>query len=154
MNPSYFWKNLKVRRRANADPVYYEQGRVGGGSGVVLREIARRSAGANGILDIDINPYLLREAAALAAREGLAERIHFREGSAGALPLADASIDVALALTVMEEGDADRMKAELMRVTRPGGGITVQPHFTRQGGPRGGSRWRRIANRLRGFQPL
>jgi 5-(hydroxymethyl)furfural/furfural oxidase len=33
MNPSYFWKNLKVRRRANADPVYYEQGRVlGGGS--------------------------------------------------------------------------------------------------------------------------
>jgi choline dehydrogenase-like flavoprotein len=123
MNPSYFWKNLKVRRRANADPVYYEQGRVGGGSGVVLREIARRTAGANAILDIDINPYLLREAAALAAREGLAERIDFREGSAEALPLADASIDVALALTVMEEGDADRMKAELMRVTRPGGRI-------------------------------
>ena len=75
------------------------------------------------ILDIDINPYLLREAAALAAREGLAERVDFREGSAEALPLADASIDVALSLTVMEEGDADRMMAELMRVTRPGGRI-------------------------------
>ena len=94
---------------------------VGGGSGVVLREIARRTAGANAILDIDINPYLLREPAALAAREGLAERIEFREGSAEALPLADASIDVALALTVM--GDADRMMAELMRVTRPGSRI-------------------------------
>ena len=33
MNPGYFWKNLKVRRRADAAPVYYEQGRVlGGGS--------------------------------------------------------------------------------------------------------------------------
>jgi SAM-dependent methyltransferase len=113
--------------RALLDLVAIEPGEtvleVGGGSGVVLREIARRTAGANAILDIDINPYLLREAAALAAREGLAERIKFREGSAEALPLADASIDVALALTVMEEGDADRMMAELMRVTRPGGRI-------------------------------
>ena len=96
---------------------------VGGGSGVALREIARRTAGANPILDIDINPYLLREAAALAARAGLAERIEFRQGSAEALPLADASVDVALALTVMEEGDADRMMTELVRVTRPSGRI-------------------------------
>ena len=96
---------------------------VGGGSGVALREIARRTAGANPVLDIDINPYLLREATALAAKEGLAERIEFRQGSAEALPLADASVDVALALTVMEEGDADRMMAELVRVTRPGGRI-------------------------------
>ncbi len=96
---------------------------VGSGSGVALREIARRTAGANPILDIDINPYLLREAATLAAREGLAERIAFRQGSAEALPLANASVDVALALTVMEEGDADRMMAELVRVTSPGGRI-------------------------------
>ena len=119
--------NYLAAIRALLDLVAIEPGEtvleVGGGSGVVLREIARRTAGANAILDIDINPYLLREAAALAAREGLAERIEFREGSAEALPLADASIDVALALTVMEEGDADRMMAELMRVTRPGGRI-------------------------------
>jgi len=98
---------------------------VGGGSGVVLREIARRTAGANAIIDIDINPYLLREAAALAAQEGLADRVTFQEGSAEALPLADASVDIALSLTVMEEGDADRMLAELLRVTRPGGRIGV-----------------------------
>jgi len=159
--------------RALLDLVAIEPGEtvleVGGGSGVVLREIARRTAGANAILDIDINPYLLREAAALAAREGLAERIEFREGSAEALPLADASIDVALALTVMEEGDADRMMAELMRVNPPrrsdwcdraiAGYVvvvesTTQPRFTRQGGPPGGSRQRRIANRLSRCQPL
>jgi len=96
---------------------------VGGGSGVVLREIARRTAGSNRIIDVDINPYLLREAAALAKREGLAARMEFRRGSAEAIPLDDASVDVALAITVLEEGDADRMLAELVRVTKPGGRI-------------------------------
>jgi ubiquinone/menaquinone biosynthesis C-methylase UbiE len=96
---------------------------VGGGSGVVIREIARRTAGANRIIDIDINPYLLREAEALARRAGLAERIAFQEGHAAAIPLADSSVDVALSFTVMEEGDADRMLAELVLVTKPGGRI-------------------------------
>ena len=98
---------------------------VGGGSGVVLREIARRTAGANPIIDIDINPYLLREAASLARRAGLAERMSFQEGSAEAIPLAAESVDVALSFTVMEEGDADRMLGELVRVTRPGGRIAA-----------------------------
>jgi ubiquinone/menaquinone biosynthesis C-methylase UbiE len=98
---------------------------VGGGSGVVLREIARRTAGANPIIDVDINRYLLREAAILAKRAGFAERMSFQEGSAEAIPLAADSVDVALSFTVMEEGDADRMLAELVRVTRPGGRIAV-----------------------------
>jgi ubiquinone/menaquinone biosynthesis C-methylase UbiE len=98
---------------------------VGGGSGVVLREIVRRAAGANSIIDIDINPYLLREAASLAKQAGLAERMSFREGSAEAIPLAADSVDVALSFTVMEEGDADQMLAELVRVTRPGGRIAA-----------------------------
>ena len=98
---------------------------VGGGSGVVLREVARRTGRANRIIDVDINPYLLREAAALARREELAEQMTFQEGSAEAIPLADNSVDVALSITVMEEGDANRMLAELVRVTRPGGRIGV-----------------------------
>ena len=86
---------------------------VGGGSGVVLREIARRTAGANPIIDIDINPYLLREAASLAKQAGLADQITFQEGHAEALPRAENSVDIALSFTVMEEGNADRMLAEL-----------------------------------------
>ena len=113
--------------RAVLDLVRIEPGEtileVGGGSGVVLREIARRTGGANRIIDVDINPYLLREAAALAEREGLAGRMEFQLGSAEATPLAEASVDVALAITVLEEGDAERMLAELVRVTRPGGRI-------------------------------
>jgi SAM-dependent methyltransferase len=100
---------------------------VGGGSGVVLRELARRSAGTNRIIDVDINPYLLREAALLAEQAGLADSntMSFEEGHAEAIPLADGSVDVALSFTVMEEGDADRMLAELVRVTRPEGRIAV-----------------------------
>jgi ubiquinone/menaquinone biosynthesis C-methylase UbiE len=98
---------------------------VGGGSGVVLREIARQTAGANRIIDVDISPYLLREAEALTKQAGLANRISFQEGHAEAIPLADDSVDVALSFTVMEEGDADRMLSELIRVTRPGGRIAA-----------------------------
>jgi len=97
---------------------------IGGGSGVVVREIARRTAGANRIIDVDISPYLLREAEALAKHAGIADRINFREGRAEAIPLGNGSVDVALSFTVMEEGDADRL-AELVRITRPGGRIAA-----------------------------
>jgi SAM-dependent methyltransferase len=98
---------------------------VGGGSGVVLREIARRTGGARRIIDVDVNPYLLREAGALTEQAGFAGCIEFHQGSAEAIPLADGSVDVALSFTVLEEGDADRMLAELVRVTRPGGRVAA-----------------------------
>jgi len=98
---------------------------VGCGSGVVMRELARRTAGANRLLGRDMNPYFLGVARELARRDGLDRLIEFGEGRAEALPLPDASVDVALACTVIEEGDADRMLAELIRVTRPGGRVGV-----------------------------
>jgi 5-(hydroxymethyl)furfural/furfural oxidase len=44
MNPGYFWKQLKVRRNADAVPVYYEQGRVLGGGSSVNGQVALRGA--------------------------------------------------------------------------------------------------------------
>jgi ubiquinone/menaquinone biosynthesis C-methylase UbiE len=101
---------------------------VGCGSGVIMRELARRSAGANRLIGRDMSPYLLREARALARREGLLDHIDFGEGRAEALPLPDDAVDVALSSTVFEEGDAELMLSEIVRVTRPGGrvGITVR----------------------------
>jgi ubiquinone/menaquinone biosynthesis C-methylase UbiE len=98
---------------------------VGCGSGVLTRWLARQTNGANRIVGIDISRYLLREAAALARKEGLADAITFQEGNAEALPFPDNSVDVAMACTVLEEGDADRMLAEMVRVTRPGGRVAV-----------------------------
>jgi SAM-dependent methyltransferase len=103
---------------------------LGCGSGVILRELARRTAGANRLIGVDRSPYLLGEARELAARGGVAERFEMCLGSGETLPLADASVDVALSSTVAEEGDAGRMLAELVRVTRPGGrvGVVVRAH--------------------------
>ena len=98
---------------------------VGCGTGVLLRWLARQTKGANRILGLDINRYLLREAAALAARDGLADVLTLQEGNAEALPLPDKSVDVAFACTVLEEGDADQMLAEMVRVIRPGGRVAV-----------------------------
>jgi SAM-dependent methyltransferase len=98
---------------------------VGCGSGVIMRELARRTAGANRLIGRDVNPYLLHEARALARRAGLLDHIDFGEGSGEALPLPDGAVDVALSSTVFEEGDAERMLAEIVRATRPGGRIGI-----------------------------
>ena len=98
---------------------------VGCGSGVLDRWLARSTSQANRIIGVDVNRYLLREATALTAQEGLADVIAFHEGDAEALRFPDNHVDVALSFTVLEEGNADRMLAELVRVTKPGGRIAV-----------------------------
>jgi SAM-dependent methyltransferase len=98
---------------------------IGCGSGVVMRELARQTQSANHLLGLEISPYLRREAASLAKQEGLGRWIAFQKGNAEALPLATNSVDVALSCTVLEEGNADLMLSELVRVTKPGGRIGV-----------------------------
>jgi SAM-dependent methyltransferase len=98
---------------------------AGCGSGVLDRWLARYTTQANRIIGVDVNRYLLREAAALAAQEGLADVITFHEGNAEALPFPDSHVDVALSFTVLEEGNADRMLAELVRIVKPGGRVAV-----------------------------
>ena len=98
---------------------------VGCGTGVVDRWLARRTQGQNRILGVDINRYLLKEATALARKEGLEDSVEFREGSAEALPFPEDSFDVALSMTVIEEVDARRMLAEMVRVAKPGGRVAV-----------------------------
>ena len=98
---------------------------VGCGSGALVRWLARRTPGAHRITGVDINPYLLREARALARQEGLESEIEFRDGNAESLPFSDNSFDVTMSVTVIEEVDADRMLAEMVRVTKPGGRVAL-----------------------------
>jgi SAM-dependent methyltransferase len=67
----------------------------------------------------------LREAAALAQKEGLGDVIEFREGNAEALPFPDNHFDLVMSATVMELLDANRMLHELVRVAKPGGRVAV-----------------------------
>lgn len=96
---------------------------VGCGSGALLRLLARQLGVANPLTGVDLNPFLLREAAVLAEEDGLADRITFREGNAERLPFADASFDHAYSVTVLEECDAELALRELRRVVRPGGRV-------------------------------
>jgi SAM-dependent methyltransferase len=98
---------------------------VGCGSGVLDRWLAKRTGMANRIVAVDIHRTLLREAAALAEKEGLGGVIEFRQGNAESLPFPDNHFDVVMSATVMELLDADRMLHELVRVTRPGGRVVV-----------------------------
>jgi SAM-dependent methyltransferase len=98
---------------------------VGCGSGALDRLLAKRFGGANPITATDLNPFLLREAAALAAEDNVADRITFCEGNAERLPFPDASFDIAFTVTVLEECDADLALRELFRVVRPGGRVGV-----------------------------
>jgi SAM-dependent methyltransferase len=80
---------------------------------------------AGRVVGADISAYLLREAAALARRQGLEEVIRFEVGSAEALTFPDGRFDAALACTVLDEVDAERALAELARVVRPKGRVAV-----------------------------
>ncbi|HEV2303473.1 MAG TPA: methyltransferase domain-containing protein [Stellaceae bacterium] len=98
---------------------------VGCGAGSLVRLLARRLGEDNPITAADLNPFLLREAGLLAEAEGLASRIRFVEGNAERLPIEDALFECVYSVTVLEECDADRAIAEMLRVTRPGGRVAV-----------------------------
>lgn len=98
---------------------------VGCGTGSLSRLLAQWTGGANPITGLDISPYLLGEAAALAAEDGVGGAIRFTPGSAESLPFPDASFDAAFSVTVLEECDAERALAEIVRVVKPGGRVGI-----------------------------
>jgi len=96
---------------------------IGSGSGALDRMVARLWPGCP-LTAVDVNPFLQREAKALAAEEGLGA-IAFLPGSAEALPFPDASFDCVFSVTVLEECDADQALREAWRVLHPGGRLGV-----------------------------
>ena len=94
---------------------------VGCGTGAITRWLAASRPNCS-FTGIDVNTYLLAEATALATANST---IQFKEGNAESLPFSEASFDVALSFTVLEELDVDRALAEMVRVMRPGGRVGV-----------------------------
>src|SRR5207253_1156209 len=98
---------------------------VGCGAGSLDRLLAKRLGAANPITALDANSFWLTEAAALAAEDGVAGAIDFIPGNAEALPFPDGAFGAVFSITVLEECDADRAIAEMVRVAVPGGRIGI-----------------------------
>jgi SAM-dependent methyltransferase len=93
------------------------------GTGWASRSLARRCPTAT-VIATDIADELLAAARSLAAREQLA--IEYRIGAAEDLPFGDAELDAVLStFGVMFASEPQTAAAELARVVKPGGRITL-----------------------------
>src|SRR6185503_11091293 len=132
------WRRSYLQRLAEADALGGDGAPLVdvavGGSGYTVIEAARAGRPAIGC---DLSLEGLRAAKRLAEAEGVGDRVLFVCCSAEALPLASDSVDVALAIAILEHVPADAATLdELARVLRPGGRawITV-PHELRAFSP-------------------
>jgi SAM-dependent methyltransferase len=98
---------------------------VGCGSGVLTRWVAHRTGRRNRLMGVDVNPYMLREARGIAHHEQLDDVLTFHDGNAEALPFPERSFDCTFSCTMLEEVEAERAIAELVRVTTPGGRVGI-----------------------------
>jgi SAM-dependent methyltransferase len=93
---------------------------IGSGIGGPARMIAARY-GCH-VTGVDLTPHFVETARALSTMCGMADRVRFEVGSAVALPLGDASFDLALLLHVgMNVPDKVALFREARRVLRDGG---------------------------------
>lgn len=93
---------------------------IGCGIGGASRHVAART-GAH-VRGVDLTPDFIAVAKALSAATDMADRTSFTTGSALDLPVADASVDLALMFHVgMNIEDKTRLFAEAARVLAPGG---------------------------------
>ena len=91
---------------------------VGCGTGVITRELARRTRGQVIGLDLDA------EVIAFAQQQG--SQVHYKEGDALALPYPDGHFDIAAChFVLMWVADPLQAVREMARVVRPGGFVLL-----------------------------
>lgn len=99
---------------------------IGCGSGVVTRAIAARLAPHGRVVGVDSSGALLAVAREYADRTECGARIELHQADCRALPFANESFDVSIAVTVLAHvPGAERALAEMVRVTRRGGRVGV-----------------------------
>jgi len=95
---------------------------VGAGPGLLVAELAQAVGAAGHVTGLDSNPHMVARTRQRCAGQPLAQRVTVLQGDATALPLADASFDVAVSTQVYEYVEDIRSAlVELYRVLRPGG---------------------------------
>ena len=103
---------------------------LGPGNGYFSIEAARLLGSGGRLVCLDIQPPMLHDLRGRLAAIGVTNA-HPILGDAHQLPLADASVDVAFLVTVLGEiPDRPQGLAELRRVLKPGGILSITEHLT------------------------
>lgn len=106
---------------------------IGCGSGTAARVAASLVPGGR-VFGIDPSQAMLRIAGEQTAGDPGESRIEFREGHAGAVPLLDRSVDVALAVNSLHHWyDPQSDLQEILRVLSPGGRLAIAEEEIRPG---------------------
>ncbi|MGD9740319.1 MAG: methyltransferase domain-containing protein [Bauldia sp.] len=104
---------------------------AGVGTGMALPLYDRKHR----IRGIDLSPEMLARARTRVARKGLSHVEGLDEMDASNLSFADQSFDAVIAMYVMTVvPDPEKVMAEFVRVTKPGGTLLVIGHFASTGG--------------------
>jgi ubiquinone/menaquinone biosynthesis C-methylase UbiE len=102
---------------------------LGPGPGAFTVEAARRVGPGGSVVTVDIQPEMIAKVERRVKESGLTN-VETHVASAYDLPLPDESVDRAFVITVMAEiPDKPRSLAELCRVLRPGGVLSVTEEF-------------------------
>jgi arsenite methyltransferase len=102
---------------------------LGPGPGAFTIEAARRVGPEGWLIAVDIQPEMIAQVEARVREAGL-DNVEMHTRSAYELPLEDDSVDRAFLITVLPEiPDPARALAELHRVLKPGGVLSIAEEF-------------------------
>lgn len=102
---------------------------LGPGPGAFTVDAVRRAGAEGRLIAVDIQPEMIAQVEGRVREAGL-DNVETHVASAYELPVADGSVDRAFLVTVLPEiPDQDRALAELYRVIKPGGRLSITEEF-------------------------
>ncbi|MCX6031738.1 MAG: methyltransferase domain-containing protein [Chloroflexi bacterium] len=98
---------------------------IGCGPGDLVIGLARLAPGLH-VTGVDLSEEMLSQGKERAAWAGVRGRVKFRQGAAGQIPVADASLDLVVStLSLHHWGDPVAALSEISRVLRPGAAFLI-----------------------------